>query len=192
MTSNYQINSFFKKALLLLLATISICAGIWIFQKDKAFSNISDYKPERDRAFILDIFKKDFFWLVADEGSETFSAEYMLDNRTSSRKPSFRKGNLIIKIHTEEGKPAAFIAYYLKKLYEGYILFVAVDGKYRKKGYARNLIKYALEDLKRRGSCVVRMITRNINKPARSLYESLGFKQYWTNGKYVRYEKYLE
>jgi ribosomal protein S18 acetylase RimI-like enzyme len=191
MTNNYQINSFFKKILLLMLATISVCSGIWIFQKNTAFVNISDYKPERDRAFILDIFKKDFFWLVADEGSETFSAEYMLDNRTSSRRP-VRKGNLIIKVYTDEGNPAAFIAYYTKKLYEGYILFISVGEKYRKKGYARTLIKYALEDLKRRGSSVVRMLTRNINKPARSLYESLGFKQYWTDGKYVRYEKYLE
>lgn len=174
----------------LFLVAITLGGAIWYYSVSYVENNITDYNPCRDRSFILNLFKTNWYWLVSDD-SKDFSPEYILDNRASSRKPE-HKGNLTIKVYSVGGSPVGFVAYHTKKLFEGFILFLAVEEKYRKMGYAKKLMDYALEDLKNRGMSVVRLVTRVINKPARNLYESMGFKDYWTDGTYIRFEKRLD
>jgi len=114
----------------------------------------------------------------------------MLDNRASSKRPEC-KNNLTIKVDYENGEPAGFVAYYPKAFYEGFVLFVAVDQNFRSRGIAKNLLGYAINDLKSKGSTIIRLQTRLINKPARKVYSGMGFEETWNDGEFIGYEKRL-
>lgn len=58
----------------------------------------------------------------------------------------------------------------------GHILSVAVAPAYRRRGIGRRLVEAAISSLERRGAREVRLEVRVSNKPAQSLYHSLGFK----------------
>lgn len=175
----------------LLLATLlfsGLGASLWYYTSHHS-QGIYAYEPTVDRAFIIDLFKNDWYWLISDYSSKDYSVEHMLDNRASSKEHS---GDLIIKTYRVAGKPVGFMAYYPKELFEGYILFLAVDKKHRSKGYARKMLTYAINDFKKQGIRVVRLITRTDNLPGQKLYKNMGFKQIWTDGAYVKFEKVLE
>ncbi len=178
-----------KIVMLISIATVSV-AGFWYYKENMSNkTGIFDYKPSRDRAFLINLFNENRYWLVG-ESIKDFSAEYTLDNKASSRNP-MDKNNLIIKVQVEDGKPAGLVAYRILKLLEAQILYLVVDQKYRGKGYAKNLLEYALGDLKKRDMNMAWLITRMGNKPARSLYESLAFKEFWSDDKFIKYKKYL-
>ena len=163
------------------------------FYKSNYKSNITEYAPSRDRDFILNIFKDNWYWLVAgytDDFSHDFAA-YRLDNKTYDSNPA-NWGKLDIKVYSENNDPKGFVAYYLKKLNIGKILFVAVDKKYRGKGYAEKLVNYAIADLKKKGSRVIRLLTRTDNKASRSLYNKLKFTETANDGQFVYFEKILD
>lgn len=71
---------------------------------------------------------------------------------------------------------------------EGSILNVAVSPGFRGKGIGRLLVKTALIEMQARGAAFVTLEVRPTNRPALSLYESLGFvvtgkrKAYYENG----------
>lgn len=152
---------------------------------DGKHAGIFDYNPKSDREFILNTFKNNWYWLVS-ESSKDFSAEFMLDNKSSSKD---KVGDLNIKVCYEKNKPVGFTAYFMKTSNYGYILFIAVAEQYRGHGYSKKLINYALEDLKKKGACIVALTTRTSNKVARALYISLGFKEFENDGKFVKYKK---
>lgn len=163
--------------------------GTWYYW-NKATEEIFVYEPTRDRAFILNLFKQDWYWLVSDY-SPDYSPEHMLDYKASSKDPK-NTGNLTVKTLVKDRKtPVGFVAYYMKELFEGYILFLAVDKNYRSKGYARRLLSSAITDLKKHGAAVIRLITRTDNVRGRKLYTGMGFKDVWTDGAYIKYEKLL-
>lgn len=147
---------------------------------------IYSYTSGKDRAFIIDLFKNNWYWLVSERSTD-FSVEYMLDNKASSK--SAPRGDLTLKVYRKEGVPVAFVGYFTKELYEGYVLFLAVDEKARSKGYARTLLAYALDDLKKRGCLVIRLITRTNNIRGQKLYTGMGFKKTWEREGFVRFEK---
>ena len=160
------------------------------FNKSYAKSReIRDYNEKTDRDFILKIFKEDWYWLVSEDSID-FSPEYMLDNKASSRAQNC-KNNLTIKLYYQQNYPAGFICYFMKSKYEGYILILAIDKAYRNKGYARALINYAINDLKKRGAIFIKIVTRTNNKAARLLYESVGFVQTSILDGFVYYRKLL-
>jgi ribosomal protein S18 acetylase RimI-like enzyme len=158
--------------------------GYYWYQKS---SPIKPYEASRDRAFIINLFKKDWYWLISDY-SPDYNVEFMLDKKSPTQNSTADVGKLIIKTYVENGVPMGFVAYYTKELKVGQLLFLAVDERYRGKGIARKLMNYALKDLKSLGMLAVRMNTRSDNKRARKLYESLGFKLIWTDGAYIIYE----
>lgn len=172
----------------IVIGALLVAGGVagWYYKTHVA-EGIYSYEPSIDRAFILDLFKKDWYWLISDY-SPDYSPEYMLDNRASSNEPKYI-GNLSIKTYRKEGRPIGFIAYYMKELFEGYILFLAVSKEFRGQGHARKLFSYAVDDLKKRGATVIRLITRTDNVRGRKLYTGMGFNQIWTDGAYVKYEK---
>lgn len=179
-------SSRLKKFIGVLLAIAVVGVGAWILKQNISAEGVYSYEPQRDKQFILDLFKDpdNLYWLVSDP---TFSINYTLDNLASSQKPQDR-GNLIIKVYLHDNKPVGFTAYHNKKFYEGFILFLGVDAKYRKKGYARKLLIYAIDQLKNQGNSVIRLVTRVNNKRARALYESMGFKIWSQDNEIVRYE----
>lgn len=177
--------SFLQKSTLMVLLVTGAAGGYWYYQTYQS-EGIYAYNAATDRDFIIHIFREDWYWLISDFSSKTYSVEHMLDFKTSSYDD---KGNLIIKTYRVKGKPVGFVTYYLKELFEGRILFLAIDKKERSKGYARKLAKYAINDLKKRGANVVRLITRTDNVGAQKLYKSLGFKEVWNDGGYMKFEK---
>lgn len=168
------------------LGVLLLAGALW-YSLARHSEGIVPYEPARDRAEILSIFAKDWYWLVSDYSGD-FSAEYMLDNRASSSEPG-HKGDLTIRVFLIDGKPVGFITYRTKELLVGDIRIMGVDRAYRSKGVGRRLMTYALADLKKRGSRLASLMTRVDNEPARKLYTSLGFKEIWTDGAYIRYEK---
>lgn len=178
--------SVIQKVLLGLVLLAGVGIGGWYYQT-YASEGIYAYDASTDREFIKRLFKEDWYWLISDYSSKTYSVEHMLDFKASTQDET--NGRLIIKTYRIKGQPIGFVAYYPKELYEGRILFLAVDKKHRSKGYARKMAKYAINDLKKHGAHIVRLITRTDNTSAQKLYKSLGFKEIWNDGAYMKFEK---
>ncbi len=147
-------------------------------------TGIFDYNPKTDREFILNIFAKNWYWLVS-ENSVDFSAEYMLDNKASSRD---RTQDLNIKVYYEKDQPIGFVAYFMLASHYGRILFIAIEDKYRGKGYSKKLINYAIEDLRKKKASIITLTIRTNKKAARALYTSIGFKETRDDGKFIDYK----
>ncbi len=175
-----------KKGLLLALL-IALGVGAWYVTR--CSEGIYDYTASTDKTWILDQFKKHWYWLISDY-SPDYDPSYMLDEHAPSKEERY-KGSLIIKTYRIQCKTVGFIAYYPMELYEGRILFLEVDENYRRKGIARKLLSYAIDDLKKRGYPVVRLMTRADNAGAVKLYKSYGFKETWNDGAYVKFEKVI-
>ncbi len=177
-----------KSPYLTLIGIVSVAiasVGLW-FWANKS-DGIYDYNKAKDREFILELFKVDKQWLLS---TPDYSPEHMLETKSSSKAPA-NLGNLTIKTYRHCGKPVGFIAYYKKKSYEGFVLFLAVDRAERGKGYARKLMEYALNDLKKRNCTIVTLITRVTNLPAQRVYKGMGFEQIWSDDEYIRFKKNL-
>ncbi|MCL4361570.1 GNAT family N-acetyltransferase [Candidatus Dependentiae bacterium] len=183
-------NIFFKTALIIL----PLSAGTIAFYKFLHYqvcqsSGIYVYNPQTDRQFVLDLFKKNWYWLVA-ESSINFSPERVLDLKASSERPEDinKVKNFIYKVN---GKPVGYLAYYLKTFYKGFIYFIVIDAEYRQKGYARKLLEFAIDNLKKENVKSIELITRTNNVRAQTLYKSLGFKEMWRDDGFIKYEKEL-
>lgn len=175
--------TFFNKKIgisLCLLAALVI-GGLYFARPT---TGIYPYDAAHDKAAIVRIFKDNWSWLIT---SQDYSIDYMLDTKSSNKEPQ-NFGNLTLKVYRENDKTAGFLAYHKKKFYEGFILFVAVDEKYRGKGYAHKLVQEAVKSLKADGCTVIELFTRVLNKPARKVYEGEGFKEIWTDGTFIRYQ----
>ena len=146
---------------------------------------IYDFNEKRDTAFILDLFEKDLYWLVA-EGSD-FSPEYMLKHRASSKK-SEHVGNEIIKVMYKGNTPVGFITYHKKKFYEGAIHFIDVAKEFRSKGYGLILLSYGVKDLIARGVAKIGLVTRTNNYSAQAIYKKAGFTESWRTDGFVYFE----
>lgn len=180
-------SNFYKKLFLFILFLSTLSFGAYLF-KDYVLerNGMYAYNPTKDRAFILNIFKNDWDWLVSRYSTD-FSAEYIFDNATPDRDPE-NIGKLQTKVYYDHNQPVGFVSYWQRPLYEGNILFVAVDKAFRGKGYAPKMVKYAIDDLKKHGSAYVRILTRVDNVKARKVYEGVGFKEIWTDGEFIRYQ----
>lgn len=178
-----------KRFISLVVGVVLLFVGVTMFwYLSKPVGPIVDYQPKRDRQFIIDAFKKDWYWLITDY-SPDFDVPFLLDHRSPRAQDMSDAGLLIIKTYLEEGKPIGFVMYYPRGLKLGQLLFLGVDEGHRGKGIARQLSVYALNDMKQMGMLGVKLTTRTDNTKARKLYESLGFKQIWTDGAYINYEK---
>lgn len=175
-----------------LLAVLSVGIGSYFYtQYSQKEYCIYEYNEKRDHDFILNLFKdkENWYWLVA-EGSD-FSPEYFLEHRASSKKPE-HLGNETIKVIYAQGKPVGFTSYYQLKFYEGRIHFVAVDKQHRSKSYGFILTKYALEDLLKRGTKKISLVTRTTNIPAQTIYKKAGFKEGRVVNGFVYFDYYVK
>ncbi len=176
-----------KRWLYLSLVALLLAVGGFWYYSGYTSGPIQPYNAARDRAFILDQFKKDWYWLISDY-SPDYDVEFMLDRKSPVTDDPKYTGTLIIKTYVVDGAPAGFVAYYEKELKIGQLLFLSIGEQYRRKGIGRKLMNYANNDFKRRGIRAIRMNTRADNKKARQLYENIGYKQIWTDGAYIIYE----
>jgi len=187
-----------SKLNLLILFTIiinisNIFQNQYLYSENKKNNNICEYNKLRDKQFILNMFKKNWYWLVDEDDDKDFSPEYMLDTKSSSNNEK-DKGNLNIKVFVEDNITKGFITYYTEinkknKLKNGVIFILGVDEKYRNKGIAKELLKYAINDLKNRLKCdSIYLYTRSVNNPAIKCYLDLGFKPKYGGIGYIKFE----
>ena len=165
------------------LVTLSILFLAGCSKSDRSKEGMYSYEAKLDRPFMLQHFKEDRFWLVADE-SYMYNPVDTLDTGIHGivKKP------VKFYVYYKDQKPVAFISYYYESPLFGKIQFVDVDEKYQRQGIAKKMILEILERMRKEGVRSVEIVTRLINTPALTLYEKLGFKKLYDNGKYI----YLE
>lgn len=156
----------------------------WYFYRSA--NSIALYNNAVDCNFINKLFKENWYWLVA--GNSDFNQTYVKNifDRKSPTGDIKSAGSLSVYTYKDNNQPVGMVAFYKHKVYEGAILFLGVDKEYRGHGYARKLLKFALDKLKSQGVSIVRILTRTNNKPALNLYKSLGFKEVWSDKDYIK------
>lgn len=176
--------------IIIVAASLAIGFGIYWYQKPvltqiTANHNIRVYDQSRDLPFILDMFDKNWFWLVA-QTREEYDPQFDFKHLTWSANP-YNFGKLNVRMYYADDQPAGFIAYYKKNFYEGHVWYIAVKEEYRKKGYAKQLLQYAIQDLFNQGCQIVTLLTRLINTPARTTYTHMGFVETHHDDTFIYY-----
>jgi ribosomal protein S18 acetylase RimI-like enzyme len=173
--------SLFKRIIVFSILLLTVAGGYYFL---KPTVRIYDYNEQRDTSFILDIFQKDWYWLVA-EGSD-FSPEFMLHYQMSPEGPDI--GKEIIKVMYKGNDPVGFVTYRKKKFSIGDIHFLAVKEEFRSKGYGFSLLKYAIKDLLSRGCRMITLATRTNNYSGQKIYKKAGFKETQRTDGFVYFE----
>lgn len=135
-------------------------------------SPISDFQDERDTQDMLKIFEKDRYWLIS---SEDYDPAWALKTRSPNKRDSRYFGKMNIKVLRENGQLVGFITYYMRNFFLGQVLFLAVNPEFRGKGYAQQLMQYAIDDMKKQGASMITLVTRTSNTSAQSVYKKAGF-----------------
>ena len=181
MMSSFRKSNLFKFAVFTAVFSLFIAGLVYFFPLTKS-EQIVDFNPERDTKPIVQLFDKNWYWLIAACPSEDssvrdeYSPEFMLKHRTMDKNPA-NFGKLIIKVLREKNRFAGFTAYFKISFYRGFLQFVAVDSAFRGKGYGEKLTRYAIQDFFNMGIGVVELVTRTNNIKARSLYKKIGFTE---------------
>lgn len=131
---------------------------------------------ERDIQDIQSTFMDDFYWLTT---RDSYDVRAMLTRRTSDFTDPTLNNNMNIYVMRDKATDGliGFVTFFSLSFYKGQVLFLSVNKAFRGKGYGRALVSYALEQMKHKGMIKATLFTRLDNKPARALYESLGFKE---------------
>lgn len=172
----------FKKALIgFLVLTAAITGGVFYYQSAiMACGPIYDFDEARDTQSILSLFKKDYYWLVEGE----YNPAAMLKYRAPSGNP-LKKGQMHIKVLRDKDQFVGFVAYYKKSMSEWRLNFVALDDTFRGRGFAQQLMRYALCDMERMGAKRIELVTRTSNTAAQKLYNRVGFQETYRDEGYV-------
>jgi len=177
-------SKFFNFIFVLTICSALLAALVYYFSIERgpiyAFDSARDTKP------ILELFDKNWYWLVASSREE-YCPKFTLKHKTPDKDPR-NFGKLIIKVIHEDELLAGFSAYYKKNFYEGFLLFLAVDKKFRGKGYGEKLARYAINDLFNRGCLVIKLVTRTDNLRAIKLYNKIGFTETSRDDTFVYFE----
>lgn len=177
-------NNKIKKIVVAVLFIGTVIGGFYGYYYYQHPAVITDFVDSRDTQFILESFKRDWYWLV--EGKD-YDPAYMLANRASSKNP-IHKGNFTIKVAYEYDKPVGFVIYMQKKFYLGHIRFIYVAPEFRSKGWSDKLLDYAVQDLIKRGCTKIDLVTRATNHSAMKLYLRHGFKEVRRDDGFVDFE----
>lgn len=131
---------------------------------------------ERDIQDIEKIFMDDFYWLTT---RDSYDVRAMLTRRTSDFADPTVNNDMFIYVMRDKATDGliGFVTFFKLSFYKGQVLFLSVNREFRGKGYGRALVSYALDQMKNMGMIKAKLFTRLDNKPARALYESLGFQE---------------
>lgn len=176
--------SSYKNYIGYILAACSILAIIGYTSSNFVAQTIVPYDAARDRADIIALFEYDKQWLtdVPDH-----PIEYMLDTKTIAPDSPYKKA-LQFYVAREKGQFVGFITFFKKRSDLGYILFVSVHPDFRRRGYAKRFVEFAIDECAKMGMKRVALSTRVDNKPAQAVYVSAGFDEIDRDYRYVYYE----
>ncbi len=179
-------SSRIKKIVLFLGIALAFGFGVSIYYQPTIEQGpIYHFSPTRDTKEIMDIFHKDWYWLLASDES---SPAFMLKHRTHDANPA-HFGSMHIKVLREDdGRLAGFTTYYMETPQQGRILFVAVGRDFRGKGYGKTLALHAMQELFKMGANHVALWTRVANLPAQRIYKELGFTEKFEQNGYLFFE----
>lgn len=133
--------------------------------------SIYRFDKERDTQQIINLFHKNWYWLLA---SDNFSPEFALKYLAPTHERSYL-GTLKIAVLRQGDQLIGFVAYYLESSTEGRLLFLAVDSRFRRYKYGERLLRYGLQQLSFLGAKKIFLVTRTNNIPAQALYNRVGF-----------------
>lgn len=171
--------------MLFISIAIVLCGGATFYYRYATETGpIYDFNPTRDTQEIMDIFHKDWYWLLASESS---SPAFMIKHRTHDANPA-HFGSLHIKVLREDNKVAGFAAYFMENATEGRLLFLATSRDFRGRGYGKILAIRAMEELFKLGATHIALWTRVSNIPAQNIYRGLGFKEKFEENGYLFFE----
>lgn len=176
-----------KKIGIVVLVCALICGGGIGYYFLREQGPIYEFNPQRDTKPILDLFDRNWHWLISNEGS---SPAFYLKYRTPHENPLYF-GKLHIKVLREQNEFIGFVAYYMEQQDDWRLLFLAVDEKYRGKGYGTTLAQYAMNEMIKMGAKTVGLWTR-LSNPAQNIYKKLGFvESFYTESGHVFYEWHI-
>jgi ribosomal protein S18 acetylase RimI-like enzyme len=173
-----MMKNFFEKygkILILFLVGLTAFYGLRHLKKTDQVNGLVEFNDKRDRAFIKSIFntEDDYYWLV---NYPYFDVDFMLDHKVPSKDKMQYEGKLNVRTFLVDGQPAGFLTYYPKSFKTAWIQFLAVAKEYRGKGYSKDILTSVFQELKNKGFTTLQLLTRINNKPAISLYKSIGFE----------------
>lgn len=162
--------------------------GLWWHQRT-AQQVIMPYAAERDREAIVKLFKDNWYWLIPEE--TPFSVEYYLDHKNPDQAGNGEDGVAAIFVYRFRNQTIGMVSFYPMSFYRGRLHFIVLDKAFRGRGISDTLLQYALDQMKQRGFTVVELITRVDNISAQKLYQRFGFKEFYRDNRFVRFEKEL-
>jgi ribosomal protein S18 acetylase RimI-like enzyme len=145
---------------------------------------IYEFNEERDTKDILNLFDNNWYWLLS---SPDYSPSFMLKRRAPNTDPLYM-GKMHLKVLREQDQFIGFTGYYFLSATVGKVLFLAIDEKFRGKRYGEQLLRYAINDLKRMGALKVKLVTRVDNVSAQALYRRVGFREMARDEQFVNFE----
>ena len=169
-----------KGALIASVITLAGVSGVGYWYATK--SAPQDYyiyefnDDERDIREVEKLFEHDFYWLTT---RDSYDVRAMLTRRTSEFTNPNMNNNMWIYIMRDKvaDKLIGFVTFFKLSFYKGQILFVSVDEAFRGKRYGQKLAQFVLDKMKEMGMVKATLFVRLDNKPARKLYERMGFKE---------------
>ena len=187
-----SMNKFLKY---IILTGLLVAGGLFYyfnFTSIEPTTGIYPFDKKRDSAFMHEIFKENWYWLVCNYTPEYDKpyVDFFIEKKGVVRDPE-TVGKNITKVYFLENKPVGFITYRKKNTYTGYILFLGVKSGYRGKKIGRTLSNYAFDQFRKMGCISVELTTFIDNVKARKLYDSMGFKVS-VNGEYASYRMSLK
>lgn len=160
---------------------VALALAGWFFFA-RSHVSIDNFDLQRDGATLIQTMRADWYWLVA-QGSD-FDPIYMIQTNSPNKDPRYF-GQINIKVLRDHGAFAGFVTYYKKSSYEGWVQFLSVAKQYRRHGYGKTLLRYAIEKLFKQNCTRVGLVTRDSNVGAQKIYKSLGFKETHRDGEFV-------
>ena len=132
-------NKLIKTTALVITFALAISGLGYFYFSSQQQLQIYEFDNQRDTPFIKELFKNDWYWLVAGiSDSYDSAAQDYVENMLTTRTSSTNKKPLTLKVVYENNKPVGFLAYFIKKFYLGKILFVYILPEYRSKGWGQN------------------------------------------------------
>lgn len=162
-----------KSIIACVLMSMLIGVSVYWFVHHTSRPSVYTFNKARDMPSVLALFKKDWHWLVA---TDDYSPEFMLNYLTPNDDPSYL-GSLKIDVLRSGDNLMGFVAYYMESAELGWILFLAVDSKYRRQKNGERLLLHGIDQLKQIGAHQIRLLTRISNLPAQALYKRVGFHE---------------
>lgn len=161
---------------------------------DLSFVEVTDFHTEKDFEQAKQLLQENWNELIGNDKSCTIEtlngySEYLFKNQKSANYPGYP---LILKVIKNTGGIIGFIGYVLydsanndrdyagpymmnPPLDRGHIEILAIDSGYRKKGLAKKLLEYAIQDLTQKGAKKINVGVNHENKSALGLYHKIGF-----------------